>query len=223
MAATGNGNGLPSSIYDITPGTQLLVTLAGLDERLKTSFVGLERGRFFMFKTPQGSSRNGVYDYLYAGNQLRVSYLFEGNIWGFASRIQAYTATPHPLVFTDFPQAIESHNLRKEQRIECYFPVQVTIGGSAHQAMIVDLSLNGCSLTMPENCVGDGPRPGEEITIESPLFGAQGEARIQAEVRRASCDGKTHLNLGLTFRRLDPGVDSWIKDYIAQVLGLFTN
>ncbi|MBU1001191.1 MAG: flagellar brake protein [Proteobacteria bacterium] len=222
MAPEGNQL-LPSSIYNITPGTQLLVTLAGLGERLKTSFIGLERGRYFLFKTPQRQIHNGIYDYLYSGNEATISFLYEGNIWSFVSRIQSYIATPYPLVFVDFPSAIESHNLRKEHRIECYFPVQVFCGDTEYQAMIQDLSRNGCGLSYPVNDAGQTPALGDTVIIESPLFGAVGERRISGVVRRAACESKSIINLGLTFNQLDPKVDQWIKNYLAQVIGLFSS
>ncbi|BBD08321.1 flagellar brake protein [Desulfovibrio ferrophilus] len=222
MAPTKTTSKLPSSIYNITPGTQLLVTLAGLDERLKTSFIGLERKRYFIFKTPKRKIHNGIYDYLYSGNEAKISFLYEGNIWGFASRIQAYTATPHPLVFVDFPSAIESHNLRKEHRIECYFPVQAFSGSDEYQAMILDLSRTGCGLSYSVSDPDKLPALGDTVSIECPLFGAMGEARIIGEVRRAACESNNIINLGLTFQELDSKVDQWIKNYVAQVIGLFS-
>lgn len=223
MTPPTDANGLPAGIGNITPGTQLMVTLGGLDSHLKTTFVGLERGRYVLFRTPQRNPHNGVYEYLYSGNETKVSFLFEGSLFSFASRVQSFTATPYPLVFVDFPERIESHNLRKEHRVECSFPVQAKCGNRICQAMIMDLSRNGCSLAMPLATEDPAPQPGDTLYIESPLFGATGETRIKSQVRRMKAGAAATASLGLTFDNLPSQVDQWIENYVAQVIGLFSN
>ena len=209
----------PNSIHRITPGTQLLISLGGLDERLKTVFVGLERGRHFMFRTPRRALGNGVYDYLYAGNQIIVRYLQNGHIWAFDSRIQSYMVKPHPLVFTDFPKSVQAHSLRKEHRIECFFPSTLMLKDIRWQGMIQDLSRTGCGLTFESISTPRLPKVGESLLLDCPLFGAVGHDRIHCDVRRVGHE-KGAVNLGVTFSNLPGTVDDWIKNYVAQVLGI---
>ena len=220
MAADTDQQGRPpDSLYRITPGTQLLVTLGGLDERLKTVFVGLERGRHLLFRTPRRSMGNGVYDYLYSGNRAIVRYLYDGNIWAFDTKIQSYLVKPHPLVFTDFPNMVQAHSLRKEHRIECYFPAALVHGDGRWQGMIQDLSRTGCGLIFETEAVPSPPKVGEALQLDCPLFGAVGNDRVRCNVRRVGHE-RGMVSVGVTFSDLPESVDHWIRDYLTQVLGL---
>lgn len=209
----------PNSLQRITPGTQLLVSLGGLGERLKTVFVGLERGRHIMFRTPRRSMGNGVYDYLYSGNQAVVRYLSDGNIWAFDTKIQSYMVKPHPLVFADYPEAVHAHSLRKEHRIECYFPATLMLENARWQGMIQDLSRTGCGLAFEVGAIRQLPQVGDELLLDCPLFGAVGHDRVHCDVRRVGTDKNT-VSIGVTFSNLAESVDHWIRDYVAQVLGI---
>lgn len=220
MAARNPAPGQSGSIQRLLPGTQLLVSLRGLDEKLKTTFVGLERGRHFLLRTPRPTAMGvSVYDHLYPGNGIVIRYLMEGNIWLFESTIQSYLVKPHPLVFVDYPKDVQAHSLRKEHRIDCRFPATLVRGDERLQCMILDLSRTGCGLTFE----GDGTAPipdlDETLFLDCPLFGARGEDRVQCVVRRVSRSNGT-VNLGVIFSDLPEAVEEWIAGYVSQVLNI---
>lgn len=211
---------LPDSIYQITPGTQLLLTFAGLDERLKTAFVGQERGKYFLFRTPKNAAGFNLYEYLYPGATATIRYLHAGNIWGFSAPVQSYLSNPYPVVFTDFPERIDSLNLRKEHRIECYFPVSALINTVGHKGVIVDISCAGCQLHYDASNSGESLDIGDVFKIQIPVFGAAGKKSLSCQVKCTRETGNGKLAVGTSFINVDPDVSQCIKDYISQVTNL---
>ncbi|WP_461210715.1 flagellar brake protein [Desulfocurvus sp. DL9XJH121] len=206
------------SLTGITPGTQLLVSLGGLDERLKTVFVGLEKGRHFMFRTPRTALGTNLYDHLYTGNRVVVRFLHYGHIWAFGSRIQAHVAKPHPLVFIDYPETVQTHNLRKEHRIDCFFPATLMQGETRWRGMIQDLSRAGCALTYDASARPVPPQVGDIVHLHCPLFKAVDQDQIRCDVRRVEGGQDEPFRLGVTFADLPEPVETWIGDYVDQAL-----
>lgn len=212
---------LPRSIFEIRPGLQLILSITGFDERVRTAFVGHERGRYFLMRLPSAATQGlpGLYDYLYQGNTATVSYLHSGNIWGFSTRIQSYALRPYPLLFTDFPSRIDSHNLRKESRIECLFPVQIQAGALRGQAMLLDISRNGCRLACESSDPAARLAVGDTVELECAIFGAAGGQRLGCQVRGVQGSGG-RATLGLAFTAVPEAVGRSIDGYLRTVAGL---
>lgn len=212
---------LPRSIFEIRPGLQLILGLTGYEERIRTTFVGHERGRYFLMRLPSAAANGltGLYEYLYQGNTITVSYLHDGNIWGFPARVQSYTLRPYPLLFIDFPSRIESHNLRKETRIECLFPVQVRAGATHGQAMLLDISRNGCRLACELGDPLARLEIGDEVELECAIFGAAGGQTLGCQVRGMQTNGG-RTTLGLAFTAVPEAVGRSIDGYLRTVSGL---
>ncbi|NJB67351.1 hypothetical protein GGQ74_000991 [Desulfobaculum xiamenense] len=211
---------LPQSVYNIVPNTQIIMELRGVQNRIKTRYVGQERGRFFLLRMPPQSIQGNLYEHLYPGNAVVIRYILAGNIWGFATRVQGHIAHPHPLLFLDFPRQVESYNLRKEKRVECSFPVTCLIGGTDADAIMLDLSVLGCRITLP--CTGSDPELGTQIGIDCSVFLANGPKRIVGTIRRISRVG-ANLELGIGFHEPAPEVTNKIRSYVDMVYGLLAN
>jgi len=212
---------LPRSIFEIRPGLQLILSITGFDDRVRTACVGHERGRYFLMRLPSAATQGlpGLYEYLYQGNMATVSYLHDGNIWGFSTRIQSYALRPYPLLFADFPARIDSHNLRKESRIECLFPVQIQAGAVQGQAMLLDISRNGCRLACDPSDPLARLAVGDTVEMECAIFNATGAQSLGCQVRGAQSSGG-RTTLGLAFTSVPEAVGRSIDGYLRTVAGL---
>lgn len=212
---------LPRSIFEIRPGLQLVLGVAGLEERVRTAFVGLERGRYFLMRLPSAAVNGlpALYEYLYQGSQVTVRYLHGGNIWGFSSRVQSYILRPYPLLFADFPAHIESHNLRKETRVECLFPVYVQAGKLRAQAMLLDISRNGCRLACDASEALAALEVGDGVELECAIFDAVDGRPLGCQVRAVQAAG-SRATLGLAFTAVPEDVGRSIEGYLRTVSGL---
>lgn len=212
-------NRLPDSIFEITSGLQLLVNIPGYQERVRTTFIGHERGRYFLMRLPGASKHTGLYDHLYQGNLITVSFLHRGNIWGFKSKIQSYALRPHPLLFVDFPAKIERHSLRKESRIECFFPVQAALGGTQVPSMLLDISLGGCGLTFERQGALNAMAVGDTLQLECAIFGAKDGQKLPCQIRSIRHNGG-RCEVGASFDVLAAPVRERIEEYVRSVTGL---
>lgn len=209
---------LSRSVHELRPGTQVILNVAGFEERVRTSFVGHERGKFFLMRLPPLAvgGLQGLYDFLYQGNAAKVSFLHDGRIWGFATQVQNYTLKPHALLFTDFPSSIEAHCLRKEDRVECFFPVYAAISGSRLPSMLTDISCGGCQLTIERHESLEGLQVGDTVHLECALFGADGDHCVVCQVRGVQPAGGKCV-LGTAFTGVCEPVRGRIEEYVKTV------
>lgn len=218
IPAPGNLTALPPSVYDIRPGTQVVIEAGGLNKRFRTRYIGQERGHYFLIRMPTAVASTNLYEYLYTGNTIVVRYIKDGKIWGFASEIQGHIAKPQPLLFLDFPTQVESHNLRQAPRIDCHFPVTSLIRGIDVDCIITDISPRGCKLRLASaDCTVE---IGDEVGIACSVFGATGQSMLIGSVRRKSLTVSSTgavPELGIGFTNVKENTLDAIRDYVQRV------
>ena len=126
---------------NITSGHPVQFQIEGRFDRHFSPLVGLERGKYLIIKTPKIT---GFTNDIYAGLPIIVRYLFQGTVFGFKSRILGQVLSPITLLLLEFPESVESHNLRTHQRCECYIPVHFSMGNGMMPGVLVDVSAGGC-------------------------------------------------------------------------------
>lgn len=202
---------LPDDIYQILPGTQFVLETKSYPERFATRFIGGLRGQYFLCKTPSIAEYPTTLERLYKGEELIVRFLSRGKAWAFASKVLGRIAKPQPLLFLEFPKAVDSYNLRSSKRIVCYFPVTALINGASPDGVILDLSETGCRLTAPVSVTD--LHIGDQIGIDCPVFKATGKNRIIAKIQRITQANGTP-ELGLAFEDIHPQIHEEILHYI---------
>lgn len=125
----------------IEMGTDVLMQITGVAGRLPSVFIGMESHRYMIFKVPR--AQVNLSTKLTKGSGVIVRYRFQGRIYGFQSTILGTVSEPYGLMFLNAPDVVEEHNLRKKQRIDCYFPCDVEIGERREPGVVVNISLSG--------------------------------------------------------------------------------
>ncbi len=123
-------------------GTDVLMQITGVAGRLPSVFIGMEAHRYMIFKVPR--AQINLSTKLVKGGGVIVRYRYQGRIYGFQSTILGTVAEPVGLMFLRAPDVVEEHNLRKKQRIDCYFPGEIEIGEKREPGVVVNISMSGC-------------------------------------------------------------------------------
>ena len=196
-------------------GTQLFLQLEGVEVRLKSVLVGLDPGNYLILQLPHMS---GIKTKLYPGNQVIVRYVKSGTIYGFQCNVVDYIMKPFRLLFLSYPKIVSSHNLRKQQRVDCFIPVSIFIEGKEYCGAVMDISGGGCLLTCQASTEGILPKieVGDKVKFSFQLPGQTGVQVVTGQVRsiRQDCDKKS---IGLQFDHSNPEAMNQIGTYVENV------
>lgn len=197
-------------------GTRLLIEPAGLGDRFKSMFIGMERNRFLIAKIPRVP---GVGEHLYVEKPVTVRYLHEGNVYGFETKILNVAMSPFRLLFLQYPYMLETLNLRNSQRLDCYLPATIKLGQDWYEGMILNISAGGCQLAM-ESKQGRKLPPvtaDDQVMLEFKMFGTDQPIMIGGTARNVNLTGNNRLAMGVKFDDLSEYAEKIISDYLRSV------
>ena len=122
-------------------GTHLQIEIKGIQLSLKSELIGMEVGKFLIVKMHQiDKTITGQLE----KSEIIVTYLRKDAILGFQSSVISIISIPGDLVFIEYPESIENHNMRAHQRVECFLPAKFDIGHNIVEGAIIDISNEGC-------------------------------------------------------------------------------
>jgi hypothetical protein len=194
------------------PGTpvDLQVTSASTTKRVRTEFVGMDGTRCMIIRFPDESKWGSLRDAIYTENTLVVRYILEddtGEIIAFKVKVTLILTKPTHLIFTTFPLAIQSHDLRAEQRAQTRIAVSLCdnqSGSSLGDCIVRDLSLKGCRISIDKS--RQGPRPAVKQQIKMQFAdAAQGEYVLVGTIMNNKAD-EVSLFYGIRFETAESEV-----------------
>lgn len=198
----------------IEPGTPVQLKIEGVAGRLKSVFVGADAGRYVILRVPNGPV--GLQNSLYKGNDVVVSYMFQGSIFGFQSNIIGTITFPANLLFLQSPLNIEEHSLRSNQRTTCLLPCKFRIADQVLEGNIVDIAAGGCRCVLPATAREQLKLNANlRVQLAFLLPGLQGELQIDGTVRNAALDA-SGTAVGIKFDPLEPSVTERLRRYLAM-------
>ncbi|MGE4538857.1 MAG: flagellar brake protein [Desulfovibrio sp.] len=201
------------------PGTKVLLEIAGLEEKLATTCVGHQRGRFVIVQMPSitETSRDGLYPMLYPDNTVIARYLHEGSVVGFSSRLIKYIQIPFPLIFLTYPTNLESRDLRKHKRIACCLPGYMKHGDVTVAGLLRDVSISGCQFSFPREAAAQQPAIDALVELSCELIGSNAKATLPCAVKRVLPSAR-RVDLGLKFREVPSDIREALADYLDTAL-----
>jgi len=170
----------------------------------KSSLIGMEYGRYFIFKLPNVPEIN---DKLFKKNHISVHYFHAGKIYAFRSTLIGLLKEPFRLHIIDYPDSIEIINLRKKERITCWVPANLRdiyseLKCGICDGYVSDISSAGCSFecSVSEGITSPEVNVGQSLTLSLFLSSNHDEAMVvQSEIRNIRRD-KDRMLLGLKFK-----------------------
>lgn len=199
----------------MTAGLDVMVQLEQLPQRLKSSVIGLEKGKYIIVKCPNMASFN---QRLRAGLKIKVTYLNDGNVYGFKANILSHIQAPGRLIFVQYPDSVERIELRREHRLDSYLPATVTAEDKACKGFITNISPNGCQFSAKTGDLkGFVLNEGSELQIDFQFIGLEGDQSLRGTVRNLQQNTEI-TGLGLQFQDTDQAVREKIQSYVREVL-----
>jgi c-di-GMP-binding flagellar brake protein YcgR len=195
------------------PGTPVMFTVSGaVGKKGHTFFRGCNEGHYIILDRPNDDK--GVPLSLKDHMPCIVRFLFQGMVYAFQSKIIRVISYPYPFVFIEYPQKIDSINLRNDERYAVQIPaifseqaMESTEEGNL-QGNLIDLSVTGGLLEVNRSFNSDTllflafNLPNEELILN-----------LACKVRRITKKEETY-HLGLKFSVLeDPDIEK-IKRYL---------
>lgn len=189
-------------------GTVVVVEPAGMGQRFKTEFVGMERDRYLILRIPRIP---GVTEHLFPEKAVTVRFVHEGHIFGFGSEVLWLMNAPFRLLFLRYPEEVEVLNLRGCQRVDCFLPSAIKIGEDWLQGVIVNISCGGCQAVVEERRSKPLPQLGVDdgLMLEFRLPGSEQNLLVGGQAK----------NINMSERRLYLGVKyDVLPDYTLDLL-----
>ncbi|ACN16304.1 hypothetical protein HRM2_32250 [Desulforapulum autotrophicum HRM2] len=124
-------------------GTPLLLEPCDPERSVSSQMAGMHVGKYLIVHL---SEINWKKSHLKRGDILRVKYVCSDDVFCFDTRILTMIEEPDLLMFLDYPDEVESCNIRSRPRIECYLPVEVVLedGVSTRKGVVLNINERGC-------------------------------------------------------------------------------
>ncbi|WP_158970030.1 flagellar brake protein [Paraglaciecola sp. L3A3] len=152
-------------IKSMRPGrpVDLQITTNNGIKRVRSEFVGMDGKRCLIIKFPDENKWGRLKESIFKDMNMIVRYILEddtGEIIAFKVKVLLVATTPTDLIFTSFPVAIQSHDLRAEPRAQTSIAVKledVATGEILCKCVVVDISKNGCRISIDKKVLENKP------------------------------------------------------------------
>jgi len=180
------------------------VALKAKRVKVRANLVGWYPPYVLMTTTPLVDERVLA---LSTGAEMVVRYLFQGQIFGFFTRLVRKMSDPAPMWLLEYPSIVEVKNLRNNPRVQTFMPAKFA-GGD--EVLILDCSTNGALIAV------DSDREiGESVSLTFTLPDSVEITQLNARVVRVHAT-ELDRTIGVVF---DPAASEQIqhiRSYIDQ-------
>jgi len=125
-----------------------IATPAGQKAKFRSVFLGYLPKKYVLIQFPESTKVGNFGQFITQGAGVTVRGLLEqeGSVAAFVSVIKQTLQIPSKLIVLEFPKTLTIQTLRKSIRIETDIQTKVKIENNLWQAMVTDISINGCQL-----------------------------------------------------------------------------
>lgn len=173
-----------------------IITPAGQRGKFRTTFIGYLPNKYVLIQFPDLNKLGNFAQHISQGMGVTVRGLIEGRegaVLAFVSSIKQTIQMPSRIIVLEFPRTVGIQHLRSSIRIDTHIQAKVKIEEDYWQTTIINLSINGCQLTI-EN--GEKLVLSEKKMIEIIVEDKDGGSNIK--LNGAVCNLKQQAN-GLSF------------------------
>jgi hypothetical protein len=204
-------------------GIKLLIDFDDLDLSFRSSLVGIEPGRYLLIKAP-GPLGPRDNDRIKSECMI-IKTLYKGTIYVFRTRLIAIISKPSRLMFIEYPEKIEHHELRAHKRFKCSIVTQAQVNEAERNGVIENISEGGCLCVLETFPHDKDQNKNFAISLKEDTIpfrcrfpGSKGEISFFGEVRNAR---KKHDEIAVGIKFIHPesseDVLQAIKNYIQLI------
>ena len=197
---------------DFRIGEKVLVDLEGTGRRFWTEAYGRVREEFILLRHPMSASFK---DLLNKDQPITARYMdTQGSIFGFKSTVVGTISRPSPILVIAHPFTVESVNLRRHERVQCFLPSVLFHEGEEMPGYIVNISAGGAKFVWPlSNGVAPEFPKNAEAFCQFNLPGGNGELYARSIIKSTTLDENKSI-IGLKFEGLEEENKHVITDYV---------
>lgn len=178
-------------------GTTVYLEIDGVNFSVTSIFIGLLKDEFLMITFPK--RYKSVKNKLFNGNKMVVKYLFDGSVYAFQTNVIETITDPIRAIALDYPKVVQQRELRVVKRNNVIIPGRVEAKKTEFQAVVFDISKNGCRFKYNENKGNFAPlREGDILRLYCQFPGHADEIGCMACVRNVARE-KGQLSVGAEF------------------------
>jgi c-di-GMP-binding flagellar brake protein YcgR len=207
------------TLEQVRTGSGLMVEMEGEYGQHRCTLLGMVPREYMVITLPEIS---GAIWLLNPGFSLVVRLLDRGVVYGFRTQVLGkYVMDPVRLAFLAWPEEVETHQLRRQERLQSYFPARMTTENGAWSGVVTDLSPGGFQFQGRAEGVPlpEPPGNGQEVILDCRLVGMSGTHTVQCEVRNLRQEG-AGVAAGLSFSQNEGALPRVIAAYVQEVLQL---
>ena len=200
-------------------GEQLSVKFENDENQYFCFCRGVHHDKYLMTQTPVAV---GIENSLIPGSQAVIRFVESGMVCGFKTNIQQYITRPYRLLFFDYPDSIETVNLRASKRIAVSLKGTAQWENQTFDGSIRDLSRGGCFFALKywQDPLFNNLDVGSKLIIRFSISEEKPPIEIGCEVVRMIKDGDD-LKMGLSFdadqQKIINEVTAFV-DYVSKFL-----
>lgn len=149
---------------------------------------------------------NGCFEF---NSPLTVRFLNSGKVYAFRTTLMRVHNQP-PVLVLEYPEKVEFHNMRSDERVGMVFPVRVTENSGSVNKMgaVLDLSPSGTRIGLD---AGEGINVGAKLSLSFTLPNGAAVNDLVASVRNISEEGGKYL-MGASFLAYVPSVTGFCRE-----------
>jgi hypothetical protein len=194
---------------------KVLVDVEGSGKRFWTEAYGMVRDEFILLRHPMSVAFK---DLLNPQQPVTARFMTaDGSIFGFKSSVVGTIARPTPILVLTHPFVVETVNLRRHDRVDCFLPATLFHEGNELPGYIVNLSVGGSKFVYQPG--GDGSAAPLDMPADSEAFcqfrlpGQEAELYARSIVKSTTQAGKKVV-VGLKFEDVEEASREAILDYV---------
>lgn len=185
---------------------------------ISTHIIGWERDVYFLTGLAHDTGKKS---HLKVNTGYKIRFLREGMACGFESKILAVNVHPYPMMFFNYPRAVEQLQIRKFNRVKTGLAAQLLDQDEAFiaDAVIKDLSEGGCSLTVP---IRRDDAITHDRSYKLSFTALETNLRLSCAIRKIKTGRDSHC-LGIEFCDLTPEEKEKINIFMDICSNIFTS
>lgn len=140
---------------------------------------------------------------------LTVRFLRNGKVYAFRTTLMRVHNQP-PVLVLEYPEKVEFHNMRSDERVEIVFPARITESGglAGKVGAVLDISASGARIGLDTR---EGINVGAKLSLSFTLPNGVAVGDLATAVRNISDDNGKYL-LGTSFLRHEPAVRIFCRE-----------
>ena len=204
-------------------GTKMQIELASLENRIRLTMIGVVSDNYLIYSLPVKIMQAVNKNTFMTGTSIKIRCISRGAAFGFHTTIIGITESPVRLLIVKYPDNIQRHTIRKNQRVKCLLPAKLTKNNVDINGVIADISRCGCHFQAKKSDLTQEQinitQPGETITLSLSLPGMEAKKITSATIKNTFVDLEK-AQIGIEFIDVNSEILALIDNFIAMSFDL---